>query len=512
MLLATRCPFCETVFRIQPAQLAARRGLVRCGHCQEAFDATGGLYEMPEGGDFALATPVAADIAASLTTPDAAAAAPHSAHASTPAPQPATQPVHTEPVVETPREPAPEAVQEPAQAQLTEQTTEQQPAAPGHALEAAPESFAQIHEAVAEPEQVPEHERAPEPEPAPPRPAPPPNFAGAAWDPWAPLPDSHIDPRLQYNAEHLPQVSLAAAATSNAARNAEMRVIHDDEPTFASASAAAQTAPETPAEPFPPATRWTRVEPELVPPEPLAPGSAHPGPAEPTLSSGEIAHHATRTPSADPEPALHRSTAVTAASAAGVAAVATAAAPAFTALEPNSADEPFAVTREAPARAKGHPGWRIFGSLLALALIVLLALQLVWWQRESVMVYWPASQPIYQQVCAQLGCHVSPPRDIDGLQVQPSDLRQVDDPHHLELKVPLRNRFQVALAYPAIELTLLDRQNNVVLRRVLWPQDYVPPGTRIDGGLPARTTQTMIVRLDTGNVIASNFRIEIFYP
>ena len=69
-----------------------------------------------------------------------------------------------------------------------------------------------------------------------------------------------------------------------------------------------------------------------------------------------------------------------------------------------------------------------------------------------------------------------------------------------------------ALAYPAIELTLLDDQNNVAVRRVLWPQDYVPPGTPIAAGLPAHSTQIMIVRLDTGNAVASNFRVQIFYP
>ena len=46
MLLATRCPFCETVFRLQPAQLALRRGLVRCGHCHEVFDASSSLFEL----------------------------------------------------------------------------------------------------------------------------------------------------------------------------------------------------------------------------------------------------------------------------------------------------------------------------------------------------------------------------------------------------------------------------------------------------------------------------------
>ncbi len=69
--------------------------------------------------------------------------------------------------------------------------------------------------------------------------------------------------------------------------------------------------------------------------------------------------------------------------------------------------------------------------------------------------------------------------------------------------MPLRNRFNVALAYPAIELTLLDDQNNVALRRVLFPQDYVAPGTPIAAGLPPHMTQTMIVRLDTGNAVAS---------
>ena len=60
MLLATRCPFCETVFRLQPAQLALRRGLVRCGHCHEVFDASSSLFELNEAGDFSSAKPIAA--------------------------------------------------------------------------------------------------------------------------------------------------------------------------------------------------------------------------------------------------------------------------------------------------------------------------------------------------------------------------------------------------------------------------------------------------------------------
>lgn len=40
----TQCPHCQTCFRIAEAHLQAAGGKVRCGSCQEVFDATGHLY------------------------------------------------------------------------------------------------------------------------------------------------------------------------------------------------------------------------------------------------------------------------------------------------------------------------------------------------------------------------------------------------------------------------------------------------------------------------------------
>jgi len=48
MALATRCPFCETVFRLDPHLLAPHDGRVRCGHCQEVFDAAHYQFERDE--------------------------------------------------------------------------------------------------------------------------------------------------------------------------------------------------------------------------------------------------------------------------------------------------------------------------------------------------------------------------------------------------------------------------------------------------------------------------------
>ncbi len=54
MNLTTRCPNCGTAFRVQPAQLSARGGKVRCGKCGNVFDGVKALVaEGTEQGDSA---------------------------------------------------------------------------------------------------------------------------------------------------------------------------------------------------------------------------------------------------------------------------------------------------------------------------------------------------------------------------------------------------------------------------------------------------------------------------
>jgi predicted Zn finger-like uncharacterized protein len=378
MLLATRCPFCETVFRLQPTQLAQRRGLVRCGHCEEVFDASSSLFDTAEGTGFSAATPISSTAALAL----AAGAQPG-------------------------RKPAPD-------------------------------------------------------------------FGAASWDPWAPAADAVFEPSLHRDPTVLPFAPMtvsgavtpptAAASHHLPPASFDNPVADPREPSFAGTPASAP-------EPEP--------EPEPEPAEPVF--MAAPPPASMDTASHEP-HFGTH--SAEP----------------------------FTTVPPKDEGEVFAVVREIRAPEPRRSGWRIVGVLVALILFAGLLVQLAWWQRETVMVYWPPSQTLFAKACGQLGCEVGPPRDIDGFVVEPPDLRQLDEPHKLEFRLPLRNRFNVALAYPAVELTLLDDKNNVAVRRVLRPQDYLKPGTPVAAGLPARTTQTMIVQLDIGQAIATNFRVQIFYP
>ena len=47
MRLITRCPQCETTFRVIPDQLKLAQGWVRCGRCTRVFEADQHLFEIP---------------------------------------------------------------------------------------------------------------------------------------------------------------------------------------------------------------------------------------------------------------------------------------------------------------------------------------------------------------------------------------------------------------------------------------------------------------------------------
>ncbi|WP_080418939.1 DUF3426 domain-containing protein [Burkholderia ubonensis] len=572
MLLATRCPHCETVFRLQQEQLVLHGGLVRCGHCRQIFDAAESLvHEHAPRPEAALAGDAdhervaeeapgadhaAAVEAARVEAPSTKAVAFEAPAVETPAVEaPPAKALADEatalesPVVEAPAAEAPAvetpavkaradeatafeaaAIESPAvEAPSAETPAVETPAAKAPADEAraiespAVESPAAGTPAAASP--VPEteaHHAADLPATPPPRlfvdnaPGEHPthaDFRPDHWDMWAPWLDGNVDPSLQHSGRNVsaePLIPLvlpdANAALETAPGVVRLTATPEPSPGSAAAAAAQPAAPSASAD-FGPA--HDAREPRLAAEAPSATREHAPAADERSpLASAHDKH----------EPRF----AADASAEADRAATRTQREPQFAAgaaPEPFSAipaadDDrpPFAVTRETRAPQRRGLLGGFFGGLVAAVLAVLLALQLAWWQRETLMIYWPVTLGWFQRACVPLGCTVAPPRAIDGLRLDATDLRQVDGPRVLELKAPLTNRYRVALAYPSLELTLLDDTNHVTVRRVLAPRDYVRPGTPINAGLPAGATQTMIVRLDTNGAPASNFRVQIFYP
>ena len=182
--------------------------------------------------------------------------------------------------------------------------------------------------------------------------------------------------------------------------------------------------------------------------------------------------------------------------------------------EAADAPEPEAVpgfVRQARKRAFWQsPGVRIGLSLLVLLLGALLAAQWALHERDRLAAWRPDLKPLLQQVCAPLGCRVGAVRNIEAIVIDSSALvRRLGNFHSFDLV--LKNTSDMALALPALELSLTDTRDQVISRRVFLPEEW-PDAPEV---LPAQGSLTVSFRLSLSVGEATpmaGYRALVFYP
>ena len=98
--MKTRCPDCQTTFRVTPEQLKARAGKVRCGQCQAIFNALDSLLDEASASTPPLVPVAPAPITPVAPTPDTDL--PHAAHFVADDSPPGIEPTFSEPTLAEP--------------------------------------------------------------------------------------------------------------------------------------------------------------------------------------------------------------------------------------------------------------------------------------------------------------------------------------------------------------------------------------------------------------------------
>jgi predicted Zn finger-like uncharacterized protein len=151
---------------------------------------------------------------------------------------------------------------------------------------------------------------------------------------------------------------------------------------------------------------------------------------------------------------------------------------------------------------------------VALPLLLLLLIgQAAFHFRDALAAHLPAAKPVLTRVCEALGCGINPLRDSAGLAIDASDLQA--DPAHkglLLLTATLRNRAGWSVAYPYLELTLTDAQDQVVVRRALAPADYARGTADIAAGIAANGEVPVRLFIDASATTQAGYRLYAFYP
>jgi predicted Zn finger-like uncharacterized protein len=508
MSLATSCPSCGTVFRVQQDQLKTSEGWVRCGQCQEVFNALEGLFDLDRretsGSSSRQAPP---DLARPTAIPD-----PNDpAWAET---RPAMFSGRDRKTPSTPPPPPLPPRHAPAAPQVrisTRQMGTWDPTAQDSGLSMAPTqpdtgSWRLLRD--------PDDPARPLSEaddsllmPAPPEPEPREDagypattlefrseafsaFASARLDQHQGQPDVDLSlpiPATPAEPPIPPVEALAPVAPSEPAGPMPAAPQPDDKPV----AVAAAVAP-LPAEP----AATPEPEPEAVPQpvtEPASSPQPSPDPFEKTLDlSGEA------TP-----PALSRQgEQEEAQAAAATAAAVPPPSPPAVQVDP---EPTLDFIRQANSQARWQRPW-VRGALSASALLLGIGLlaQIGTHWRDLAGARWPVLSPVLEALCQ---CRLQAPRQLDALVVDNTTLKRPQESAGFQLGVTLRNRATHPIAAPHIELSLTDTRGQVVLRRVLSPQDFRQPER-----LQAQTDATWLLDFSSTDSRITGYTLAAFYP
>ncbi len=169
------------------------------------------------------------------------------------------------------------------------------------------------------------------------------------------------------------------------------------------------------------------------------------------------------------------------------------------------------LTDEVPPAPIRRASWT--GVLIAFLLAAMLLAQATYYFRVEIAARLPGLKPLLDQYCLLLDCTVALPQKADLMVIESSELEA--DPEHanvITVHALVHNRAAYAQAYPSLELTLTNLQDQPVARRVFKPSDYLKAGQDERLGTPANRDLDIRLRLDTTDLKPSGYRLFIFYP
>lgn len=146
-------------------------------------------------------------------------------------------------------------------------------------------------------------------------------------------------------------------------------------------------------------------------------------------------------------------------------------------------------------------------------LVLILLLQIAYFLRVEIAARLPGIKPAMIRTCAVFKCTISLPQKIDLLSIESSELEaDTTQVSIITLHALLRSRAPYALAYPHIELTLTDVQDNAIARRNFGPTDYLAPGEDEQRGFPVNRDASIKLHLNTTDLKPAGYRLFLFYP
>ena len=163
----------------------------------------------------------------------------------------------------------------------------------------------------------------------------------------------------------------------------------------------------------------------------------------------------------------------------------------------------FARARRTQPATRNWP-WRLGAATLLLSLLAQIG-----YAERAPLLDDANVRPLLDNVCAQLGCRLPLRHDPAQLELLSRDIRPHPSvPNALIVSATLRNDANFPQAFPAVEITLSDLDENRIAMRRFLPRDYLPDGRSLTAGLAPGATASLVFEVaDPGkNAVAFEFK------
>ena len=152
-------------------------------------------------------------------------------------------------------------------------------------------------------------------------------------------------------------------------------------------------------------------------------------------------------------------------------------------------------------------------ALASVFLLLLLIGQIAHSYRTELTIIAPASRPYLERYCAMMACTVPYPQDINQLGIESSELQKkpVRQGEVTTLVATLRNLAPFPQALPAIQLSLLDEQNQLIASRIFIPQDYLQADNAMLAFFESMHEIEIKLDFDSSNLNALGYRLQLLY-
>lgn len=150
--------------------------------------------------------------------------------------------------------------------------------------------------------------------------------------------------------------------------------------------------------------------------------------------------------------------------------------------------------------------------VLSLLLLILAALQTVYYLRSKIAAEYPQFKPYLVQACAMLQCEISLPKNLDFFTIDDLDMQEDKNYQNvIRFSSLLINNAQHAQAYPNIELTLTDTADQPVLRKTIQPAEYLAPNTNVAAGIGPREDVRINLAINVADLAVAGYRVLLVY-